>query len=87
MAYWLSLVCSALVAWVQFPGTGSHHLSAAMLWWQTTYKIEEDLHRHELRANLPQPKKEEDWQQMLAQGESSSLKKKKDFIINDSTMM
>ena len=32
-----------------------------------TYKIEEDRHRCQLRANLPQ-QKEEDWQQLLAQG-------------------
>ena len=32
-----------------------------------TYKVEEDGHRCELRASLPQ-QKEEDWQQMLAQG-------------------
>ena len=31
------------------------------------YKVEEDGHRCELRASLPQ-QKEEDWQQMLAQG-------------------
>ena len=33
--------------------------------------------RCSLRANVPQAKKEEDWQQMLAQGQSSSPKKKK----------
>ena len=32
-----------------------------------TYKVEEDGHRCQLRASLPQ-QKEEDWQQMLAQG-------------------
>ena len=32
-----------------------------------TYKVEEDGHGCELRASLPQ-QKEEDWQQMLAQG-------------------
>ena len=32
-----------------------------------TYKVEEDGHGCWLRANLPQ-QKEEDWQQMLAQG-------------------
>ena len=31
-------------------------------------KVEEDWHRCELRANLPQGKKEEDWQQILAHG-------------------
>ena len=32
-----------------------------------TYKVEEDGHGYQLRASLPQ-QKEEDWQQMLAQG-------------------
>ena len=40
-------------------GSGLHHSLVAMLWWQPTYKIEED------------------WQKMLAQGKSSSGKKKK----------
>ena len=39
-----------------------------------TYKVEEDGHGCWLRANVPQ-QKEEDWQQMLAQGYSSSKKK------------
>ena len=39
-----------------------------------TYKVEEDGHRCELRVSLPQ-QKEEDWQQMLAQGQSSSEKR------------
>ena len=40
-----------------------------------TYKVEEDGHGCQLGASLPQ-QKEEDWQQMLAQGKSSSKKKK-----------
>ena len=40
------------------------------------HKIEEDWHRCQLRANLP-PEKEEDWLQMLAQGQSSSHTHKK----------
>ena len=34
-----------------------HHLLAT-LWWQPTYKIEEDWHRYQLRANLPQQNKQ-----------------------------
>ena len=39
----------------------------AMLRQHPTYKVEEGGHRCWLRASLPQ-QKEEDWQQMLAQG-------------------
>ena len=40
------------------------------------HKIEKDLYIGWLSNNLPQAKKEEaDWQQMLAQGQSSSHKK------------
>ena len=42
-----------------------------------TYKAEEDGHGCELRASLPQ-QKEEDWQQMLAQGYRSSKRKRKE---------
>ena len=38
--------------WVQIPGTDLCH--SAMLWWQPTYKVEEDWHRCQLRTNLPQ---------------------------------
>ena len=40
---------------IQIPGGDLHHLSA-MLWRQPTYKVEEDWHRRQLRANLPQQK-------------------------------
>ena len=42
MAYWLSLVHSALVTQVQFLGVDLHHLLVATLWQWPTYKIEED---------------------------------------------
>ena len=42
------------------PGADLLH-SSAMLWRRPTYKIEEDWHRCQHRANLPQAKKEEDW--------------------------
>ena len=54
----LKLVHSASVAWVRLLGVDLHHSPAAMLWWQPTWKTEED------------------WQQMLAQGKSSSAKKR-----------
>ena len=52
-------------------GTDLFHLSS-MSWRHPTYKIEEDWHRCQLRANLPQAKDEDDWQQMLTQGDYSS---------------
>ena len=50
MAHGLSSARSALVAQVWSLGSvppcrDLHHLLAAMLWWQPTYKIEEDWHR------------------------------------------
>ena len=38
--------------WVQILGTDLYHLSA-ILWWQPTYKIEEDWHWLTSVANLP----------------------------------
>ena len=45
---------------VQMLGADLHHLQVAMLWWQPTYKIEEDWNRCQPRANLPPAKKEDD---------------------------
>ena len=41
----LGLVCSTSGALAQFPGMDLYHSLVAMLWWQSTYKIEEDWHR------------------------------------------
>ena len=46
----------SLGSWVWILGADLDHLSA-MLWWQPTYKVEEDWQRCYLRANLPQQKK------------------------------
>ena len=46
LALWLSLVPSALAAWVQFPGSDLHDTPVAMLWQQPTYKVEKDWHRY-----------------------------------------
>ena len=61
---------------VWIPGMDLHTIHQAMLWPHPIYKIEKDQHRCYLRVNLPQ-QKEEDWQWMLAQGQSSSSKEKK----------
>ena len=45
---------------VQIPGVDLLH-SSAMLWRRPTHKEEEDWHRRQLRANLPQAKKEDVW--------------------------
>ena len=42
---------------VQLPSVDLHDLLAAMLWQWPTYKAEEEWHRFQLRANLPQAKK------------------------------
>ena len=63
MALWLSLACSALVAWVLCLGADLHHSSVS---------------GHAVVAAHIQ--KEEDWQQMLAQNESSSAKEKKNTL-------
>ena len=57
---------------VWIPGADPHH-SSAMLWRQPTYKIEEDICTDVSSALVfLKQRKEEDWQQMLAQAESSS---------------
>ena len=74
MAKWLKFqvlhfVCLDL--WVQILCMILLH-SSAMLLSHPTYEIEEDLHGCHLRVNLAPVRKEEDWQQMLVHGESSS---------------
>ena len=49
------------------PGCGLAPLGKPCCGRPPMYKVEEDGHGCELRASLPQ-QKEEDWQQMLAQG-------------------
>ena len=49
------------------PGADTAPLGKPCCGRHPTYKVEEDGHGSELRASLPQ-QKEEDWQQMLAQG-------------------
>ena len=75
MAQSLSLVCSTSAAWVWFPGMDLHHWSVAKLWWQPTYKIEEDWHRCWLRANLSQQKtnKHELWRLKKEGDQNSNL--------------
>ena len=53
----LSLAHSASATQVWFPGMTLHHSSVAMLWRRPSYKIQEDWHRCQLRANLPQQNK------------------------------
>ena len=52
---------------VQIPGTDMAPLGKPCYGRRPTYKVEEDGQGCELRARLPQ-QKEEDWQQMEAQG-------------------
>ena len=58
MAWWLSLVHYALEAWVQFLGTDLH----AVCQWPCCGSGS--------HTKKKKTKKEEDWQQMLPQGES-----------------
>ena len=61
---------SASVLWgslSQIPGADLRTACQARLDRHPTYKAEEDGHGWSLRASLPQ-QKEENWQQMLAQG-------------------
>ena len=66
----VKFACSALAArgsLVRILGADLRTAHQAMLWRRPTYKVEEDGHGCQPRANLPQ-QKEEDWQQMLARG-------------------
>ena len=58
-------VAQGSLAWI--PHADLHATHQAMLWQVSHNIVEEDGHRCLLRASLPQ-QKEEDWQQMLAQG-------------------
>ena len=62
---------SALAAWgwqVQIPGVDLHAAHQALLWQHPTYKVEEDGHKC-YSGPLFLKQKEEDWLQMLAQGQ------------------
>ena len=61
---------------VWIPATDLHNAHQATLWQHITYKVEEDWHRFSSVAIILK-QKEEDWQQMLAQGQSSPQEKKK----------
>ena len=66
----VKFACSASAAQgspVLIPGENTAPLIKPCCGRRLTYKLEEDGHRCELRASPPQ-QKEEDWQQMLAQG-------------------
>ena len=66
----VKFVCSASAARgspVRIPAWTSAPLIRLCCGRRPTHKVEEDGHQCELRASLPQ-QKEEDWQQMLAQG-------------------
>ena len=59
-------------------------LSAAMLWWWLTQKNQKNLQLYTTMYwdfGLGGRKKEEGWQQMLAQGKSSPEKKKKAYFV------
>ena len=76
MAQWLNahiLLLGGQGSLVWIPGVDMAPLGKPSCGRRPTYKVEEDGHRCELRASLPQ-QKEKDWQQMLAQGSSSSKK-------------
>ena len=76
----VKFTCSTPAAWgsqVRVPGMDLHTVEQAMLLWHPTYKIEEDWHRRFSSGTIFLKLKEEDWQQMLAQGQSSSSKKEK----------
>ena len=72
-------VRSASAVWglqVWIPGVDLHTAHQAMLWWRPIYKMEEDWHRFS-SGTIFLKQREEDWQQMLTQGQSSSPGKKK----------
>ena len=54
-----------LLVWI--PGAEMALLGTPCCGRHPTHKVEEDEHRCQLRASLPQ-QKEEDWRQMLVQG-------------------
>ena len=84
-ALWASPVAQQLSSHILLRWPGVHRLVSRVQTYtplikpccgrRPTYKVEEDEHECQLRASLPQ-QKEEDWRQMLAQGQSSSKKKK-----------
>ena len=73
-ALWCPRVWPVLVVGVDLQTT--HH---AMLWWHPTQKNQSDLQLGYTTTywGFGEKKKEEDWQKMLARGQSSSLRKHK----------
>ena len=71
----VKFVCFTSAAWgsqVWIPGEDARTTHQTMLWWHPTYKIEENTDVSSATILLKQ--KGEDWQQRLAQGQSSSPK-------------
>ena len=66
---------------VQIPGVDMALLGKPCCGRRPTYKVEEDGHGCELRVGLPQ-RKEEDWQQMLAQANLPQKNNKKRNVMN-----
>ena len=83
MAQWLSSVHSALAAWVQVLGMEPHHSSVSSHAVAAAHREElegltlEDTTTHWGFGEEGGKTREEDWQQMLAQGESFPAKTKK----------
>ena len=73
----VKLVLSASAAQgspVQIPGTDLHATHQAMLWRRPTYQKWRKIGTDVSSGTILLKQKEEDWQQRLAQGQSSSLK-------------
>ena len=80
----VTFTCSASAAWglrVWILGPDLHIAHQTMLWWHPTYKkqkrIGTDLNSRTIFLKRKKRREEEDWQQMLAQGQSSLPKKLK----------
>ena len=72
----VKFTCSTLAAWgsqIRIPGADLHIAYQAMLWQHPTYKIEDTV-SDVSSATIFLKQKEEDWQQMSAQGQCSSPK-------------
>ena len=72
-------MCSALAArdsrvWIT--GTDPHTVHQAMLWWCPTYEKQRRIGTDVSPGRIFLKQKEEDWQQELAQDQSSSPKEK-----------
>ena len=76
------------MAWDQFPGVEPHHSSVSSHAVVVAHIEELDglttrMHNYVLRLWGGGKKREEDWQQMLAQGQSFPAKKKKGFKMSN----